>query len=73
MPDRADVKQGTLALMVLKTLEMMGPLHRTALPAVSNRSAGRSSSSTTAPSIPRCSSSSRKATSSPPGYLGQQP
>jgi PadR family transcriptional regulator len=27
MPDRADVKQGTLALMVLKTLEMMGPLH----------------------------------------------
>ena len=27
MPDRADVKQGTLALMVLKTLEIMGPLH----------------------------------------------
>ena len=27
MPDRADVKQGTLALMVLKTLEMMGSLH----------------------------------------------
>jgi PadR family transcriptional regulator, regulatory protein PadR len=27
MPDRADVKQGTLALMVLKTLEAIGPLH----------------------------------------------
>ena len=27
MADRADVWQGTLALMVLKTLEAMGPLH----------------------------------------------
>jgi|SRR5688572_19839789 transcriptional regulator len=27
MSDRADVRQGTLALMVLKTLEAMGPLH----------------------------------------------
>jgi transcriptional regulator len=27
MSDRADVWQGTLALMVLKTLEAMGPLH----------------------------------------------
>ena len=27
MPDRTDVQQGTLALMVLKTLETMGPLH----------------------------------------------
>jgi len=27
MADRTDVKQGTLALMVLKTLETMGPLH----------------------------------------------
>lgn len=27
MTDRSDVKQGTLALMVLKTLEAMGPLH----------------------------------------------
>ncbi len=27
MSDKADVKQGTLALMVLKTLEAMGPLH----------------------------------------------
>jgi PadR family transcriptional regulator PadR len=26
-PNRADVWQGTLALMVLKTIEMMGPLH----------------------------------------------
>jgi PadR family transcriptional regulator PadR len=25
--DRTDVKQGTLALMVLKTLQTMGPLH----------------------------------------------
>ena len=27
MPQRSDVKQGTLALMILKTLETMGPLH----------------------------------------------
>src|SRR5262245_38940177 len=27
MGDRADVWQGTLALMVLKTLEAMGPMH----------------------------------------------
>jgi PadR family transcriptional regulator PadR len=27
MSDRSDVKQGTLALMVLKTLETLGPLH----------------------------------------------
>ena len=27
MPDKADVWQGTLALMVFKTLETMGPLH----------------------------------------------
>jgi len=27
MGDKADVWQGTLALMVLKTLEMLGPLH----------------------------------------------
>jgi transcriptional regulator len=27
MSDRSDVWQGTLALMVLKTLEAMGPLH----------------------------------------------
>lgn len=27
MPDRAEVWQGTLALMVLKTLEVLGPLH----------------------------------------------
>ena len=27
MDDRADVKQGTLALMILKTLETMGPQH----------------------------------------------
>jgi PadR family transcriptional regulator, regulatory protein PadR len=27
MGDKADVRQGTLALMVLKTLETMGPLH----------------------------------------------
>jgi PadR family transcriptional regulator, regulatory protein PadR len=27
MADKSDVKQGTLALMVLKTLETMGPLH----------------------------------------------
>ena len=27
MPPRQDVKQGTLALMVLKTLDVLGPLH----------------------------------------------
>ena len=27
MNDKADVRQGTLALMVLKTLEALGPLH----------------------------------------------
>ena len=27
MSDKKDVKQGTLALMILKTLESMGPLH----------------------------------------------
>lgn len=27
MPDKAEVWQGTLALMVLKTLEALGPLH----------------------------------------------
>lgn len=27
MGDKSDVRQGTLALMVLKTLETMGPLH----------------------------------------------
>jgi PadR family transcriptional regulator PadR len=27
MSDEADVWQGTLALMILKTLETMGPLH----------------------------------------------
>ena len=27
MADRTDVKQGTLALMILKTLETMGPQH----------------------------------------------
>jgi transcriptional regulator len=27
MSERSDVRQGTLALMVLKTLEAMGPLH----------------------------------------------
>jgi PadR family transcriptional regulator PadR len=27
MSDKSDVKQGTLALMILKTLETLGPLH----------------------------------------------
>lgn len=27
MSERSDVKQGTLALMILKTLETMGPMH----------------------------------------------
>jgi PadR family transcriptional regulator PadR len=27
MPEKLDVQQGTLALMILKTLEVLGPLH----------------------------------------------
>ena len=27
MPEKLDVKQGTLALMILKTLDVLGPLH----------------------------------------------
>jgi len=27
MPEKLDVKQGTLALMILKTLDLLGPLH----------------------------------------------
>ena len=27
MPDKLDVKPGTLALMILRTLEVLGPLH----------------------------------------------
>jgi DNA-binding PadR family transcriptional regulator len=27
MPDKLEVQQGTLALMILKTLEGLGPLH----------------------------------------------
>ena len=27
MPEKLDVKQGTLALMILRTLEVLGPLH----------------------------------------------
>ena len=27
MPEKLDVKQGTLALMILTTLQMLGPLH----------------------------------------------
>ena len=27
MPDKLEVKQGTLALMILKTLDVLGPLH----------------------------------------------
>ena len=27
MPEKLDVKQGTLALMILKTVEVLGPLH----------------------------------------------
>jgi PadR family transcriptional regulator len=27
LPEKLDVKQGTLALMILKTLEVLGPLH----------------------------------------------
>ena len=35
-----DVRQGTLALMVLKTLDVLGPFMDTGSPGASSRSAG---------------------------------
>jgi hypothetical protein len=39
MKDKKSVLQGTLALMVLKTLDMLAPLHATASPDALSKSA----------------------------------
>jgi hypothetical protein len=52
-PERSDVLYGSLGLMILKTLEGVGPLHGTALLAASNKSAAISSRSIRARSTPR--------------------
>ncbi len=39
MKEKPDVLQGTLALMVLKTLDVMGPQHGWGMPGASSRSA----------------------------------
>ena len=52
--DKSDVWQGTLALMVLKTLETLGPCTATASRGASSRPAATNCSSITAPCIPRC-------------------
>ena len=58
-----DVQQGTLALMVLKTLESMGSLHGYGIARRIEQTSGDLLLSTMAPFIPRCSSSSRRDTS----------
>lgn len=40
MGEKMDVKQGTLALMVLKTLDVLGPLHGWGIAGGSSRSVG---------------------------------
>jgi len=54
MGERADVWQGTLALMVLKTLQALGPCTATASRAASSRPAATFWRSTTARCIRRC-------------------
>jgi hypothetical protein len=54
MKDKTDVLQGTLALMVLKTLEVLGPLHGYGIADASSRSAATRSGSTRARCIPCC-------------------
>ena len=54
MTDRSDVKQGTLALMVLKTLEAMGPLHGYGIARRIEQTSGQRWRSTTARSIRLC-------------------
>src|SRR5260370_42376510 len=67
MKQKADVQQGTLALMVLETLDLLGPLHGTALHGESSRSAEICSLSIKALCIQCCSSSNRKVQSNPNG------
>ena len=54
MGDKTDVWQGTLALMVLKTLETMGPLHGYGIARRIEQTSGDSWRSTTARCIRRC-------------------
>ena len=56
-----EVPYGTLDLMVLKTLAGMGPLHGYGIADGSSRRPPARSRSTRAPSIRRCSGSSRRA------------
>ena len=59
---KMDVRQGTLALMVLKTLDVLGPLHGYGLARrIEQISGDRLSASIRARSIPCCCGSSRRA------------
>ena len=63
MGDTADVWRGTLAIMVLMTLEVIGPLHGYGLARrIEQTSGDLSCLSTTAHSTRPCSNSSRRAT-----------
>ena len=55
-PDRSDVLYGTLGLLVIKTLEALGPLHGYRIARRIEQISGISSRSTRARCIRRCSS-----------------
>ena len=70
MADKLDVKQGTLALMILKTLDVLGPAPRLRRrPPHRGNQQEPADRSTTAPSTPRSSSWSRRGSS--PAEWGQ--
>ena len=73
MGGKLDVKQGTLALMILRTLEVLGPLHGYGIARRIEETSKNRSRSTTARSTPPCSSSSRRASSKPSGGIREQP
>ena len=58
-PDKSDVLYGTLGLMVIKTLEALGPLHGYRIARRIEQISGTSWRSTRALCIRRCSSWSR--------------
>ena len=61
MAAKQDVQPGTLALMILRTLEVLGSLHGYGIARrIEETSKQTDSSSTTAPSTPLCSSWSRR-------------
>jgi PadR family transcriptional regulator PadR len=62
MEEKKDVKQGTLALMVLKTLESMGPLHAYGIARRIEQISGDLLTVQYALSIPHCSNWSRRDT-----------